>query len=76
MLVVKPEKFTQVADAKGQPGMAFPLAASTVFDVAVKQQILEENSEIERLHILSEYYANVLPRIKALGGNGFLITMD
>ncbi len=61
------------------PYISFQLAAHLPVDLDFKQTLLEMRSERERLQVLLDYYAKIIPKLQAMtfgkkkaGGNGWV----
>ena len=61
------------------PYLSFQLAAQLPVDLDFKQTLLEMRSERERLQVLLDYYAKIIPKLQAMtfgkkkaGGNGWV----
>ena len=61
------------------PYLSFQFAAHLPVDLDFKQALLEMRSESERLHVLLDYYAKIIPKLQAMnfgkkraGGNGWV----
>jgi Lon protease-like protein len=64
---------------KTHPLLSFQIAANLPVDLDFKQSLLEIRSERERLALLLEYYAKVIPKLQGMlfgkqntGGNGWV----
>lgn len=62
-----------------EPSLSFQLAAHLPVDLDFKQTLLEMRSERERLQVLLDYYAKIIPKLQTMtvgkkkaGGNGWV----
>jgi Lon protease-like protein len=68
--VLKPKFQFEIADAARLEDFAFSLAPSTIPHLDVRQKILEASNETDRLDVVIDYYRQLLPDLRKLGGNG------
>jgi Lon protease-like protein len=68
--ILKPKFQFEINNAARLEDFAYALTPSTIPHLDVRQKVLEASSEADRLDVVIEYYRQLLPDLRRLGGNG------